>query len=65
MKKTLKIFAIVAIIIAAMLALTGCKNKKEEAKDPIIGAWKYENGDYIYHFNEDGTGDYSYGNSKI
>ncbi len=66
MKKSLKIFAIIAVIIAAIFALTGCKNtKKEEAKDPIVGSWKYENGGYTYTFKEDGTGDYSYGSSKM
>jgi len=68
MKKTIKVLAIVAVLIAAIFALTGCGNSKKEteaAKDPIVGAWKYEYGDYTYHFNEDGTGDYSYYNTKM
>lgn len=65
MKKTLKIVAILIMMAAAMLALTGCKNKKEEAKDPIVGVWKYENGGYTYTFKEDGTGDYSLGSTKM
>ena len=66
MKKTLKAVAIVAVIVAAMFALTGCKNnKKEDAKDPIVGSWKYENGGYTYTFKEDGTGDYSYYSTKM
>ena len=68
MKKTLKAVAIVALLMTAVFALTGCGNTKKEAekaKDPIVGVWTYENGGYTYTFNEDGTGSYSYYSSKM
>lgn len=66
MKKTLKAFAIVAILMATMFAITGCGKKSEEkAKDPIVGVWEYENGGYTYTFNDDGTGNYAYYNTKM
>lgn len=70
MKKTVKVLAVITILVATMLALTGCFNKQEEiktevAKNTIVGTWKYEQGEYTYHFNEDGTGDYSYYNAKM
>lgn len=66
MKKTMKVVAIAAILVVAMLGLAGCKkDKKEAAKDPIVGAWEYEKGGYTYTFNEDGTGSYSYYSTKM
>ena len=68
MKKTVKMLAIVAVLMVAMLGLTGCgANKKDEKANvnPIVGSWKYESGDYIYTFKEDGTGEYSYYSTKM
>ncbi len=68
MKKTLKMLAIIAILMVAMLGLTGCGSKKDESAknvNPIVGSWKYENGDYMYTFKEDGTGEYSYYSTKM
>lgn len=68
MKKTIKALAIFTVLLVTILALTGCGNTKEDAnkaKNTIVGTWKYENGDYTYHFNEDGTGDYSYYSTKM
>ncbi len=68
MKKTLKVLAIFAVLVAAIFALTGCgktEKEAEKAKDPIVGVWKYEQGGYTYTFKEDGTGDYSYYNAKM
>ena len=68
MKRLMEIIAIITVLITTMFALTGCtKNKKEEKKDPntIVGTWKCDGGDYTYHFNEDGTGDYSYYGAKM
>ena len=49
MKKTVKVLAIVAILVATMFALTGCKKEtKTDAKtssNPIVGVWEYEYGD--------------------
>lgn len=53
MKKILSIAIIVAIALIALVVLTGCGTKT------IVGDWEYEGGLYVYHFNEDGTGDYS------
>ena len=68
MKKTIKIVAIITVLLATMFALTGCKNEKKDKKaasNTIVGTWKYDGGDYTYHFNEDGTGDYSYYSTKM
>lgn len=68
MKRTMKVVAIAIMFVSVMFALTGC-NKKNESKDKkvdaIVGAWEYTGGSYTYHFNEDGTGDYSYNSSKM
>ena len=58
MKKTLKVLAIVAILVSALFALTGC-GEKSKSTNSIVGSWKAEQGEYIYTFNEDGTGNYS------
>lgn len=63
MKKTLKVLAIVAILFSALFALTGCE--KSKSSNPIVGTWKYEQGDYTYTFKEDGTGDYSFSTTKM
>ncbi len=63
MKKTLKALAIVAILLLALFALTGCDKSKNS--NPIVGTWKYEQADYKYTFNEDGTGDYSFSSTKM
>lgn len=69
MKRTTKALVIFAMLLATIMFLAGCENKssskEEAAKNPIVGAWKYEQGGYTYHFNEDGTGDYSYSSSKM
>lgn len=54
-KKIASIVAIVAIIVLSFIILTGCGSKNQKT---IVGDWEYENGGYIYHFNEDGTGTY-------
>ena len=65
MKKTLLAVGLVALLIACVFVLAGCeKGGSEEAKG-IIGSWVYESGGYTYTFNEDKTGDYSYGESKM
>ena len=67
MKKTIKLVAIIAVLVATMFALTGCKkdDNKSEKANTIVGTWKYDGGEYTYHFNEDGTGDYSYYSAKM
>lgn len=63
MKKTLKALAIVAILLSALFALTGCE--KSKSTNPIVGTWKYEQGEYTYTFKEDGTGDYAFSSTKM
>ncbi len=69
MKKTLKITLIIAILLTAIFALAGCGAKSEDQKksnvNPIVGSWKSEYGDYVYQFNEDGTGSYNVYSTKM
>ena len=73
MKKTIKALLILTMLLSAIFVLAGCGNnkedsKKEEAQKPantIVGEWKYDMGDYTYHFNEDGTGYYDVGSNKM
>ena len=56
------------LVIISVVLLTGCgkTTKKTETKDntpPIIGSWAH--GNYVYTFNSDKTGDYSYGETKM
>lgn len=64
MKKILSIVLVLALIVGALVTFTAC-GKKEEKKDSnsIVGSWKYDGSEYgnyefIYTFNEDGTGKY-------
>ncbi len=56
--------AIALLLVLAMSAVlfAACGQKADTpAADPakaILGQWEYEDGDYIYTFNEDGTGSY-------
>ena len=56
--------AIALLLVLAMSAVlfAACGQKADTpAADPakaILGQWEYEGGDYIYTFNEDGTGSY-------
>ncbi len=52
MKKYL--LGIVLLCMFSFVLLTGC------GKKGLIGKWEYESGGYVYTFNEDGTGSYSY-----
>ena len=75
MKKTVKAILIMAMLLSSLMVLAGCGDKKEDAKkedsnkaqssNSIVGTWTYELGGYTYHFNEDGTGDYSYSTTKM
>lgn len=52
------ICAVVAVIIVAVVAIVSINSKPATA--PIVGKWKYDGSvDYVYTFNEDGSGDYS------
>lgn len=63
MKNVLKITLLLLVLAIAVFALTGCGKKDT---NPIVGSWKYDGGsDYTYTFNEDGTGNYASGSSKM
>ena len=62
MKKLLKSMFLGLVLSVGVLALTACGAKS----DSIVGSWKYDSGDYVYTFNEDGTGSYNvYGNDML
>ncbi len=63
MKNTIKIVSLVSILLISVLLLTGCENGSKS--NSIVGSWKYNSGNYTYTFNEDGTGDYDTGGSKM
>lgn len=51
MKKTLKIVAIIIVLVLGTFLMAGCGKSNE--KKNIIGTWKKGEGEYV--FNEDGT----------
>ena len=57
MKKIFKNLLVVFVFVFVIVGVTGCGDKG------LVGSWKYR--DYIYTFNEDKTGDYSFGNTKM
>ena len=54
MSKFFKKIIVVSLLFVITFALTGCNS----SKNPIIGQWTSEMGEFIYTFNEDGTGKY-------
>lgn len=63
MKKTLLSIVLIVMLLATIFVLTGCENTEEG----IIGSWSttYSGAEYIYTFNKDKTGMYSYGKTSI
>ena len=57
MKKLLKSIFLGLVLCVGVIALTACGEEKEP--ESIIGVWKHDSGNYIYTFNEDGTGEYN------
>ena len=57
MKRTLVTIAL--LCVCSLMLLTAC------GKKGIVGKWESEMGGYVYTFNEDGTGNYAYGESKM
>ena len=49
----------IVLVCAFLLLLTAC------GKKGIVGTWEYNTGGYTYTFNEDGTGNYAYGETKM
>ena len=60
MKKTFLAIGMIVMLAIAVLVLTGCGEKEEEAKG-IVGSWSYSpyGTEYTYTFNSDKTGSYS------
>ena len=65
MKKALKKFSLFAVVLVAVVVLSGCGNSNS-----IVGTWEYKDGDNVrsdvyYTFNKDKTGGYTfYGQTK-
>ena len=68
MKKTLMVIGLALILVLGVLVLAGCeKSENGEAAESkgIIGSWEYVTGGYTYIFNEDKTGSYVVGETKM
>ena len=68
MKKVLGIVLTFMMLAVTLVTFSACGDKKkdEASKNPIIGSWKYDGGgNYVYTFNEDGTGNYDFGGNKM
>ena len=59
MKSMLKKVLLATLLLVVTVTLTGCKDKG------IVGKWEYKTGGYTYTFNEDGTGTYDVGSTKM
>ncbi len=57
MKKLLRSMFLGLILCVGVFALTACGGEKEP--ESILGVWKDDSGNFIYTFNEDGTGEYN------
>jgi len=57
MKKIFKNLLVVFAFAFVLVGVTGCGDKG------LVGSWKH--GSFIYTFNEDKTGDYSFGDAKM
>ena len=63
MKKTLKNFVLVLVLLLGVFAFTACGKKSDKKDDTpaIVGSWDHDG--YVYTFNKDKTGSYeAYGN---
>lgn len=69
MRKTFAILLVIILLVFGLFVLTACEKKEENTQGQetvkegasVVGQWKlnmYGN-DYIYTFNEDGTGNYN------
>lgn len=67
-----------ALLFVASFALGGCDDYEKSEKDPttvaettkaetitLVGQWEYAEGGYMYTFNEDGTGTYTFSGSEM
>lgn len=67
MRKIVESILLIVVLCATIFVLSGCEKKSEEGaiesateKTSIVGSWKNDDlgSDFIYTFNEDGTGKY-------
>lgn len=59
--KILITIAMIVILAASIVVLTGCENKS----NPLVGKWEYSTGLFWYEFNNDMTGSYNIGSTKM
>ncbi|MBQ4569053.1 MAG: hypothetical protein IJA62_03170 [Ruminococcus sp.] len=59
-----KAFALIMVLVM-VLSLAACGGKTEEEALTLVGQWEYEGGGYVYTFNEDGTGTYSFAGTDM
>ena len=57
MKKLLKGLLVVCAFVFVLVGVTGCGD------EGLVGSWKH--GSFVYTFNKDKTGNYSFGNNKM
>ena len=57
--KGIKKFLLLFVLIASVFVLTACKKE-----DSIVGSWEHTGG-YVYTFNDDMTGSYTAGGTKM
>lgn len=70
MKKIIVTLLAITLLTGALFALTACGNEGTKGNETssvsdsnqtpsIVGEWKYQGMEFIYTFNEDGTGEYN------
>lgn len=65
MKKSVKALFLIFILVIGTLGIAGCA-KAKKFNYPIIGTWEYvDSNQFIYVFNEDGTGKYIIAGTEI
>lgn len=68
MKKIVKTMVLAIVLCVSIITLSACnKNGSSDkaSKNPLVGSWTYEGGNYTYTFNEDGTGTYNAAGNKM
>ena len=61
MKKILKGVLLTIVLCVSIVTLSACNkggSEDSKSKNPLVGSWKYQGGNFTYTFNDDGTGTY-------